>query len=161
MIRRKHNLQVLLVGSMLATTGGVAAADTTKEPLSNAAAKGVRVSAVLPQLGVAPSKVRIAALVTPNFRTDPLVRGKGVASVTHPSTGVFCIKPLVSVDVQTLVPVVSVEWGRSSGNANLVQYAGANINCPTDRIEIFTFSPGAVTSRFEFSDFVAFTIVVP
>src|SRR4051812_7562575 len=156
-----RTLKALLIGSMLAAAGGAAADAKT---LSNDAARGLHPPARVPHAldGIlATSKTRIAALVTPDFRTGPVVRGKGLTSVSHPSTGAYCITPKVPVNVHALVPVVSVEWGTSLGNSNLVQYHDINSFCPANEIEVLTFSFDRVGGSFDFADTVAFTIVVP
>lgn len=101
---------------------------------------------------------RVAALVGPG---GTLVRKRGVASVTNPATGTYCVavKASTRVDVERVVAQATVEWGRSSGSANLVQvYAGAP-DCDAGAIEVLTF--GDTGTGFEPSNSVAFNLMVP
>jgi hypothetical protein len=70
------------------------------------------------------SHARIVALISPKlFPALPTVmRARGVDTVTHPSTGIYCIQPSGAWDVTRMVPVVTVEWGESSGNSLLAYY---------------------------------------
>ncbi len=101
---------------------------------------------------------RLAAQVAP---VGVLLRKRGLASVSHPQVGAFCFvpKPSTHVDVERVVAVATVEYGESSGVANLVQiYAGA-ADCEPGAIEVLTFSDTG--SGFEPSDSVAFNLLVP
>lgn len=103
------------------------------------------------------TQARLTALVAPG---GVLIRSKGVASVTNPSTGITCIKPSSAlVNIGRIVPAVTVEWGWSFGN-NLVAYYFSNepsffTDCPARNIEVRTYNfAGNLSSA------VAFTIVV-
>ncbi len=101
---------------------------------------------------------RMAALVGPG---GTLVRKRGVASVTHPATGIYCFTPKanLSLDVDRVVAQATVEYGRSSGTANLVQIYASAADCPAGSVEVLTF--GDTGSGFEPSDSVAFNLLVP
>ena len=55
---------------------------------------------------------RLVALIGPG---GTVVRAYGVKAVTHPATGIYCIKPSGTWKVAQVVPAVTVEWGYSSG----------------------------------------------
>jgi hypothetical protein len=99
---------------------------------------------------------RLVALISP---FSGVVRAKGVKAVTHPNTGIYCIKPSGTWNVAKAVPAVTVEWGYSSGNALLAYYETGVYDCPTGYIEVRTYNFGSGTPVLE--DSVAFTIVVP
>jgi hypothetical protein len=86
--------------------------------------------------------------------------------VDHRSAGEWCIKPNFSVNVGTVVPVVSVDQSRSTGAiAAMVQYRSNNTGCP-GAIPVSAIqqdlNPGSPTrGLFLPSDNIAFTIVVP
>lgn len=96
----------------------------------------------------------IAVLVSPG---GTILRAKGILYVTHPSTGLYCIQVSGTVDVNTLVPIVGVDWSTSSGNSLLAYYRSSGIGCPTNQIGVLTynFSSGATV----LSDAVGFTLV--
>ena len=91
-----------------------------------------------------------------------MIRAKGVADVTHPDVGIYCIKPSMKLDLTKVVPIVSVEWGWSSGDALLAfyfdytQFSGGD--CPEGYLEVLTYNFGGGTPAR--SDTVAFTIHV-
>ena len=150
---RKLTLALALtVGLVLGGAAGTAvAAHLANGPGGDA--EGV----AAPVRASAPS-ARLAALVRPD---GTLARKRGVASVTKPETGEFCITPKAStgIDVARVVPQVSVEWGLSIGNANLAQvYANAD-DCPAGDLEVRTFNGDGAS--FGEADTVAFTITVP
>jgi len=88
------------------------------------------------------------------------IRSKNVQSVTHPSTGVFCIESKVSLDLTKIYPLVSVEWGESLGNSLLAFWRDTSIDsdCPSGWLEVqtFSFSGGAAVASNE----VAFDLVI-
>ncbi len=106
--------------------------------------------------GVSAPNARLAALIE---QGGGVVRSKGVASVSHPSLGQFCIQPSFAVNVARIVPVVSVDWSLSLGDASLVQYRSTGFGCPAGQISVLTFS--GEDGSFDLSDLVAFTIYVP
>ena len=116
-----HTRKSLVVGALLVALGTATA--EAKQLTNGAAAGKTGASAPLPRAlgGVAASNARLAVFIAAaaNPRADFPLRSKGVASVTHPAAGRYCIRPSVAVNVHTLVPVVSVEWGDLFGNGNL------------------------------------------
>jgi hypothetical protein len=83
------------------------------------------------------SVAKVAAFVSENVG---IVRSVHVKSVTRPQTGVFCVKPSVSLVLSAIYPVVTVEWSQSSGNA-LVAYVDEDAeNCSSGEIEVRTFN---------------------
>jgi len=88
-----------------------------------------------------------------------IFRTKGVAAITHPSVGLYCVRP--SFVLGAYVPVVSVDWSTSLGDGSLVQWRSSGIGCPTGNIAILTFSNGDSSTNFAMSDLVVFTLLVP
>jgi hypothetical protein len=85
-----------------------------------------------------------------------IIRSKNVAAVSHPSTGVYCIKPTDTVvNVRRVVPSVTVDWGPSSGSDLLAFYTENTGACPNNRIEVLTYD-----LQQNRTDRVAFTLVV-
>jgi hypothetical protein len=84
-----------------------------------------------------------------------VLRSKNVAAVTNPSIGVVCIKPKAGVlNINTIVPSVTVEWGASLGNDLLAFFEHIKVGCPAGTIEVRTYDlAGNLNPR------VAFTIV--
>lgn len=101
---------------------------------------------------------RLVAYIGPHA-ANYVYRAKGVQEVTHPETGVYCIKPSGTWSVAKVVPAVTVEWGASSGNALLAFYRDDSNSCPAGYIEVRTYNFDSGTPVEE--DTVAFTIVVP
>jgi hypothetical protein len=108
---------------------------------------------------VAPG-VRLAALVD---QGGGVIRSKGVARVTRPSTGRYCIYPASGsgVSPSNVVPVVSVDYSNSSVHESLVQYRSAGVHCPSTAIAVVTMADLDLDGVWGFSNTVAFTIIVP
>ena len=71
------------------------------------------------------------------------IRAKNVLTVSSPSTGIYCVSPLVVINQQAHYQSVSPEWGWSSGNS-LVAMARDNADgftsCPNaGDFEVRTF----------------------
>jgi hypothetical protein len=88
-----------------------------------------------------------------------VIRSKGVAEVTHPATGDWCIKPKSNWKVGEVVPTVSVEWSNSSGSSLLAYWRFDGMGCPEGNIEVYTLDSNSGTPVM--SDNVAFTVVIP
>lgn len=101
---------------------------------------------------------RLLVFIGP-YEPGYVIRSKGVAEVTHPTTGDWCIKPKASWKVGEVVPTVSVEWAYSSGASLLAYWRSDGAGCPEGYIEVYTldFSSGTPVQ----SDNVAFTVVIP
>jgi hypothetical protein len=109
--------------------------------------------------------VRLAGLI----RNDgAILRNKGIASVTKPAQGVFCIKPTAASGVtpNNALVQVTVDWSRTKFNEAMVQWASIQSLdgrpfCPTSRIEIHTLLDGQPNAIYSHSDLVSFSIIVP
>ncbi len=88
---------------------------------------------------------------------NTIVFKKGVAAVSNPSTGIYCVTTTVPLPAGAL-PVVTVEWGNSVGNSLLAYWVDSVFDCPAGQIDIRTydFSSGAPV----LSHNVAFTVFV-
>jgi len=70
----------------------------------------------------------------PYAQAQALVQGthltgsKGVSSLTHPTTGVYCLRLASGVQLKT-DPLVSIEWGSSLGVVLFAQWNAANTTC--------------------------------
>jgi hypothetical protein len=88
-----------------------------------------------------------------------IIRSVHVKSVSHPSTGVFCITPSVPIDFTHIFPIVTVDFTRSSGTGLLVffrQFVSGQTECSSKEIEIVTVAFGS--KSFAPSDHVAFIL---
>ena len=87
-------------------------------------------------------------------------RSKNVSAFSNPSTGIYCITPSVSLNLAKIYPMVSIEWGSSSGSALLAYWRDTNssTNCPAGALEVqtFDFNSGTV----EASGNVAFDLII-
>ena len=102
-----------------------------------------------------------SVVVSPAYALDT-TRTKGVATVTRPDTGVYCLTLSDDkLDVATTAPVISVDWDNSSGT-NLAAYLSKSaFECPegTDLgVRTFSFRAG---KPFRPANTVAFTLLVP
>ena len=112
--------------------------------------------AVALAVATAGGNARLVALID---QGGTIIRSAGVHKVTHPVTGVYCIKPKGTWAVTKVVPAVSAEFGYSNGESLLAYYYSAALDCPDKNIEVRTYDFSSGTSIA--SDHVAFTIVVP
>ena len=107
----------------------------------------------------AKSSAKLAAFIAPD---GEVIRAKGVADVTNPGVGIYCIKPSAKMDLTTVIPIVSVEWGFSIGSALLAFYFDytqfVSGDCPAGYLEVRTYD--FVSGTPVLSDTVAFTIHV-
>jgi hypothetical protein len=90
-----------------------------------------------------------------------IVRSKAVAAYQHPSVGQHCFLPTAAsgINVNLVVPVVSVDWSNSSGNSLLVFWRSSGFGCPGGYISVLTYDFNSGTTTL--SDNVAFTLYVP
>ena len=97
---------------------------------------------------------------------SPLENGyynvKNVVSVARgASTGQYCIRPSISLDVREgyIAPVVSADWGKSGGSVRspLALVRVSNLGCPSGSINVVTKDAynGSLSNR------VAFVLFVP
>ena len=121
---------------------------------SNDGGSGVAVQAIG---GAAAPNARIAAFVQAG---GTVVRSKGVAAVTHPSAGVYCIDPATAgFAVNKAIPTLSVDWSTSLGDALMAHWRSAGIGCPSGWFSVLTFD--GEDGSFDLSDGVSFTFYVP
>jgi hypothetical protein len=137
-----------LASSLLLWAGSAMAADIPPKGKGSFGAQALG--------GVSAPNVRLAAFIS---NDGSFVRSKGVASVTHPKQGVYCIKPNFSVNVSRIIPSITPEWNGSPDFWVTALYQSNNIECP-GAISVYTL-------RFNFSKNAAelaneaFTIIVP
>ena len=102
---------LVLGGSALALGGGSSNDSSSASARTSALAIG----------GAQAPNSRIAAFVQAG---GAVVRSKGIAAVTHPSAGVYCIDPSASpFNVNKAVPSLSVDWSTSLGDALMASVA--------------------------------------
>ena len=97
-----------------------------------------------------------------------LTSAKGFSVFSHPATGIYCLK-LPAGTHPTAEPVVSIEWGASTGVALYAQYYRGGADCPvtsprTIEIQTYKGDVGGVGSALQIpvlSDQVAFVVLVP
>jgi hypothetical protein len=86
---------------------------------------------------------------------------KGVSSVTHPATGVYCVTA-PGIDASTVSAAVTVDWGKTSGpEGNASAMVNANCTASTAFQVITQRLPQTGTISAAPDDDVGFTIVIP
>jgi hypothetical protein len=105
------------------------------------------------------TKAKLAISWTPTF--GGVIRSKGVKSVSNPKTGVFCITPSVSLDLTKIYPLVSIEWGYSSGSSLLAYWRDTSLStdCGATDLEVQTYDFNNGGSPVP-SQLVAFDLVI-
>src|SRR4051812_11855701 len=91
-----------------------------------------------PMAAQAPNaRLAVVIAATGPTGTFQILRAKGVASVTNPLTGFFCIKPSsTTMRLGRIVPTVSVDAGRTPNADTTVVWSSLNIGCPSGTIEV-------------------------
>jgi len=86
-----------------------------------------------------------------------ILRKKGVASVTNPLSGVYCVKPSSStMALGKIVPVVGLDVSGTPNPDTVVAWSRLLANCPNGTIEIDAYSTGSWVHRNN----VGFTLTV-
>jgi hypothetical protein len=94
---------------------------------------------------------KMAILYSPISGT---IRSKNVVSVTNPDVGIYCFAPATAQNLNKIYPLVSVEWGWSSGNslAATVRDTAEFTSCGAGELEVRTFdfngSPSGVVAFY-------------
>lgn len=128
----------LLSCAALGCSGFVAEAATHP----NVAAAVVQPAAVL---AANCGKARVCAYVTAG---GGLARAKNVSKVTHPGAGIYCVTPKSGViNLSQITPLITPEWGSSSGNGLLAYYSESKLNCAANTLEIHTFDTSGSASN--------------
>lgn len=160
----QHTVAIKLAAALTVTAtafaaGGVlgSAAAPAPTPASRATmAQPHRAAPKAAVVAVAPN-ARVAALIG---QSGVLLMNKGLAKVTHPGTGEYCLKPVTTVKAAgRSVPSLDIEFGYSSGSDFMLAWAWRSGNCPSGTWDILTYSRNLGTLIP--SDDVAFSIIVP
>lgn len=107
----------------------------------------------------ATGNARIMALIQPG---GGLLRAKGVASVTNPLTGFYCLRPSsTTIDLATVVPVASVDYSVTSLEDAIVQIRSNRTVCTGRALEFVTLDRRAGGTSYRLSRAVQFSVVVP
>lgn len=106
--------------------------------------------------------VRAWAQVDPNAGSPLLVKESGIVAVSSPSTGVYCLKAALGIDMSQSAPVASEEANLSSTlGLVLPRRIGApNSSCPLNQLQIDTFDAGQAGSP-TLVNTVGFDVIVP
>lgn len=143
----------IAVGAL--SVGGVALANGIGDKAESSSSEGV------PPVAVDAPNARLAVLISGGTSTGSffLRRQVGVAQVSNPDVGVFCIKPTVSSGVKPskAVPIVSAEYTYTVGFDSFAMWDSGRTGCPTGNIQVNTFDSAADTR----ANSVSFTVVVP
>jgi hypothetical protein len=125
---------------------------------------------VTPNVGTATSYFSPYAQAIALVQNATLKGRKGISSLTHPTTGVYCLKLAAGIQFANTAPVVSVEWGSSTGVVLFAQWNQDNTTCgggtTSNVIEVRTYKgdTAGVGSAYQIpvlSDEVAFVVLVP
>jgi hypothetical protein len=130
----------LLVGAAQAQTAG----ETANAPMK-------RLPTIVPAGSPRSSTLTIAFIYSPYYGT---VLNQGVASISNPNNGIYCITPSTPLSSSQL-PIVTPEWGGSHGNSVLADLDHFNVICPSGQIEVRTFDfasgPAVLSEKVGFS----------
>ncbi|MGH2991766.1 MAG: hypothetical protein ACRDVF_18635 [Microbacterium sp.] len=103
---------------------------------------------------------RASGLVDPD---GGLINAKGVASVSHPLTGRYCITPKSAIDPDTATLVVGAVFDHDSTPAGAVvapQWLAERVHCPSGTLEVAAFQvsvdPGGIGQQDN-----SFAFVIP
>lgn len=106
------------------------------------------------------TRAKVAVLYRNGFG---VIKSKGVAAVTTVTPGVHCISPSATLNLPGTYPIVTVEWGWSSGSS-LIAYAFDNVSfagfwpCAATDLVVMTFdTTGGVPTL---ADNVAFMLEI-
>ncbi len=72
-------------------------------------------------------------------RSTTPVSALNITSISHPSTGIYCLTPAAGIDTTTSVTMVSVEWYHSSGNSLVAFVVLPVSNCGAGTFEVQTY----------------------
>jgi hypothetical protein len=146
------------VWKKLAVTAGVIALTVSSLAQANNATTGKEKPEPLTQQTGFGTKAKLALLLSP---FNGVRRSIGVASVTNPSTGVYCIAPSVPINLTGIYPQVTVEWGESAGNALMAFWrdTAKGAECDTSQLEVMTFDFNSA-SKPVLSNQVSFVFVI-
>ena len=89
-----------------------------------------------------PGVFKTKAKVAYNYsRGDGIDRSKNVSDFQHPSTGIYCILPSVSVDTTQDYPMTGIEWDSSFGFGLFAYWKDNNVfsDCPSGYQEVTTY----------------------
>ncbi len=153
----------LIPGSQI-SNNSIAAKMLTKSAISALKAHSEQAGPTTSWDSTPPCAARACAYVLPG--TSPTLdpaRTKNFKAVINNGTGIYCLTPSWPLTEAGSTPIVTVEWGESSGS-NLSAYWREHPlgnSCPkTTQFEVqtYTFTAGGNNTL---SNNVAFTIVVP
>ncbi|HEY8697942.1 MAG TPA: hypothetical protein VIM02_10005 [Rhizomicrobium sp.] len=99
------------------------------------------------------TNARVAARWVP--QSQSLNRSKNVADFQHPTVGVFCVLPSITINTTNVYPQVSVDYGQSNTAPAFAGWLTVATNCPQGYVEIVTY-----TSAGNLSDDVAWDMIL-
>ena len=95
--------------------------------------------------------------------TVNLINASGIASVSEPSPGVYCVTPTPGVALAASLAVVSpeVSYGMPAGVPGVIAVNAQHTNCPSTPYEIDTYAPYVSPTTPTLTTGYAFTIAIP
>jgi len=150
----------LLLQLVLAATGASAQEREFDRPRDMAQPRSATPQADQPMAfgGLGAPYIRIAGLIDAG---GVPIRTKGVQSIQRISTGVYCIRPSISINLNAVVTIVSVDYFYSNFDEATVQSASAASGCGTGRFGIYTFGDPDHDGNYTFTNGVGFSFIVP
>jgi hypothetical protein len=141
----------------VAAVGVIALTVSSLAQANNATTSPVNMDPLTQQAGFG-TKAKLALLYSP---FNGVRRSIGIASVTNPSTGVYCMTPSVPINLLGIYPTVTVEWGESAGNAVMAFWRDTanGAECSTSQLEVMTFDFNSA-SKPVLSNQVSFVFVI-
>jgi hypothetical protein len=140
----------LLAASLLLVVGSAAAGAAPKPKPAAPVIRGLS--------NVAVPNARLAAFVDD---TGQLLLAKGVAAAARTGTGVYCVvpSPSLNLNLALVIPAITADFLSSIGDVNIAEYAEASCQISSQRgLMIRTFNGDG--GPFHPAD-VAFTIIIP
>jgi hypothetical protein len=159
LIRFTLGLCTAVAGSALLAGAAMAQAERTEKNPPRASDQTTAAPAQLAPVPIV-TNARMAALIQAG---GTLIKQKNVEAVSHPATGIYCIKPTAASGVVpgNSVALLTVEFFYSHFNEVQAQWAQRGSPCPTDRFAVYTIADRNLDARYTFSNEVGFLIVVP
>ena len=145
---------------VLAATGASAQEREFDRSRDTAAPRPVTAQADQPMAygGLGAAYARIAGLIDAGGAP---IRTKGVQSIQRISTGVYCIRPSISINLSSMVTIVTVDYFYSNFDEAIVQTASASSGCGAGRFGIYTLGDPDHDGNYVFSNGVGFSFIVP
>jgi hypothetical protein len=101
-----------------------------------------------------PPAGRATALVLTSV-TFNSARTRNFTAVSRPSTGLYCLTPVATIDPATSPVYITVDWSNSAGNSLAAFHRSAGVGCAAGQFAVLTFDfAGALSNNVAFEVFI-------